>query len=132
MNDEEFEFLDDVSEHANLPKVLINSPKLLDQKSPILKYNKIINGSAYNQTKKQKEIKDRILLNNDLKLSLRIEDKHKNNINNPLLKIDKNDNSSSRKTLLTKSQRIDFSNKLKNNVVNNIPILQNGSASIVH
>ena len=126
MNDEEFEFLDDVSEHANLPKVLINSPKLLDQKSPILKYNKIINGSAYNQTKKQKEIKDRILLNNDLKLSLRIEDKHKNNINNPLLKIDKNDNSSSRKTLLTKSQRIDFSNKLKNSVVNNIPILQNG------
>ena len=109
MNIEDFEFSDDISEHANLPKVLKNSPNLLKQKSSDLKYNKIINK---NEIKQQNVINNKILVNNNLKLSVRIGDHHINNKNNFLIQSEKNENFTPKNNILTKSQRIGFNYKL--------------------
>ena len=51
-NHEEFEVFDDnISEHANLPKVLINSPNLFDKKELNKKYN------GYKKIEQHKKLK---------------------------------------------------------------------------
>ena len=114
MNIEDFEFSDDISEHANLPKVLKNSPNLLKQKTSDLKYNKIINK---NEIKQQNVINNKILVNNNLKLSVRIGDHHINNKNNFLIQSEKNENFTPKNNILTKSQRIGFNYKLNNKIL---------------
>ena len=66
MNNDEFEILDDLSEHANLPKVLINSQKL---------NNKQILNNDNNKNDKNGKGQEETKINKELAGSLKIENK---------------------------------------------------------
>ena len=73
-NNEEFEVFDDnTSEHANLPKVLINSPNLFDKKQLNKRYNGISNNNRYKKIEQHKKLINKNKLNENL-YSLKLED----------------------------------------------------------
>ena len=69
MSNEEFEFLDDLSEHANLPKVLINTPKLFSNNINN-QHNGKLTKSTCVPSEHQANVKFR--KNGDLSLSLKV------------------------------------------------------------
>ena len=91
MNNDEFEVLDDLSEHANLPKVLINIPNVFGKNSGKLNNNEIINKYKtfeYNNLNKKNiikkssatPIKNTKHINNKNKHEISLNKKHNNNL----------------------------------------------------
>ena len=80
MFNDDFEFFDDVSEHANLPKVLTNSPNLFNKKTSIFNFNG--NTTTFTKVEKKQNLNNRKILNKNIKLTLEIEESHINKSHN--------------------------------------------------
>ena len=124
MFNEEFDFLDDISEHANLPKVSINSPNLFDKKTSIFNFNENTVKNGYNTVEKKKNINNRKFLNDNLKLTIKIEesDIHKNQ---HYYKINDSNIIYSNKNNLTHLQMLNAHKKLNHKIIKKSPKLDN-------
>ena len=124
MANEEFEFSDDISQHANIPKVLINIPNLFSKDNDIklTKKNGKLTKSTNPALEKQKLLKNKY--NADLTLSFKVSDnKNKNNKANKNLP---NNNETKftklHVTFCDKNKFISPQNKLNNKIsLNNSP-----------
>ena len=116
MNNEEYEILeDDVTEHANLPKISVNTPSFIHKNSV-----EIIDNSCYNTTREELNLNKRI--NDKRKLTLKLE-------NNPLNKkviYEKIYISNSNRNCFTKSQRLGKEKNLHKKIIKNSPKIENG------
>ena len=123
MFNEEFDFLDDISEHANLPKVSINSPNLFDKKLSIFNFNGNTIKNGYNTVEKKKNINNRKLLNDNLKLTIKKEESDINK-NQHYYKINDSNIIYSNKNNLTRSQILNNHKKLNHKIIKNSPKLE--------
>ena len=137
MKNDEFEILDDLSEHANLPKVLINNQKLNDKQ--------ILNNDN-NKNDKNEKGQEETKINKELAGSLKIENKNdkirenilSNKKDNKLMKshvikLNKTNllqaNIESLKTSNKKEKKY---SKIKNKLTNNINIERNSLDKKIH
>jgi hypothetical protein len=81
MTNEEFEFSDDISEHANLPKVLIHVPNLFTKNNNNIKHNGKLSKSTRPAVERQSLLKNKNKNNADLELPLKPLDNNNNNKN---------------------------------------------------
>ena len=107
MNNDSFLLLEENSEHANIPKVLINSPNLFGKNTSLL-YNKIKGKQKHKTVKEKNNLINRINETVDIKFSLKMED-NINFKNGKFIKIQINE----------------ISNFNKNNLANNLYNIEN-------
>ena len=120
MFNDDFEFFDDVSEHANLPKVLTNSPNLFNKKTSIFNFNG--NTTTFTKVEKKQNLNNRKILNKNIKLTLEIEESHINKSHNIIY---------SNKNKLLFSQKLPIHKELKNNIIKNSPKLEDHLRSTI-
>ena len=114
MNNEEYEILDDISEHANLPKISLNTPSLFKKNSI-----EIIDKSCYNTAREELNLSK--IINDKRKLTLKLE----SNPENKKVIYEKIYISNSNKNYLTKSQRLGKDKNIHKKIINNSPNNEN-------
>ena len=116
MNNEGYEILeDDVTEHANLPKISVNSPSFIHKNSV-----EIIDKGCYNSSREELNLNKRI--SDKKKLILKLE----NNSLNKKVIYEKIYISNSNRNCLTKSQRIGNNKNIRKKLIKNSPKIENG------
>ena len=119
MNNDDFFLLEENSEHANLPKVSINSPNLFFKNTSFL-FNKINNNKKHNTVKEKDNLINKINLTKKIKIILKNED-NINKKNENFIKIPKKKISTINRDNLQNSQNLENNGKLKNKKIKNSP-----------
>ena len=102
MNNDEFESIDDLSEHANIPKVLINNQNLIDKKIVNIDNKNNIN----QENEKEKKIDEELIHSIEIK---------KDNKNNKNIIFNKKNNVLSKSHIINSNKKNFIQKKLENN-----------------